>query len=301
MKAELRSSERLWALEHECALCGAMLDRAHVEDLRDGFRCVFCGAPQEYREPSGPAVNDVGEALARERERRGETLRSASLATRIHERFLRSLEDNAPADAFPGSVYGRFFLREYAEYLGLDSAPLVRAFDRANGTPDILPSSNHLLAKRQRRGLLAAALIAAIAVAIAAILTWTGDVRGGSLAETRVPSPSPVHSRTQEHHQKATASSHPSDHGRDRIEAVVHLTTTSFVRAVVDNRPVSGRTLMAGVSRTFRAKHSLGFTFGDGGATVLRVNGERVPTGPDGQVVHVGLEWRHGRVIRLGG
>ena len=296
MKAELRSSQRLWALEHECALCGAMLDRAHVEDLRDGFRCVFCGAPQEYREPSGPAVRDVGEALAQERERRGETLGSASLATRIHERFLRSLEENAPADAFPGSVYGRFFLREYADYLGLDSAPLVRAFDRANGTPDIMPSPDRLLAKKPGRGFRAAALIAAIALAIAAILTWTGDVRGGSLAETRVPSPSPVHSRTQANPQKAGTESHPSR----GIEAVVHVTTTQFVRAVVDNRPVSGRTLMAGVSRTFRAKHSLGLTFGDGGATVLRVNGQRMPTGPDGQVAHIGLEWRHGRLIRLG-
>ena len=158
-----------------------------------------------------------------------------------------------------------------------------------------MPSPHRLLAKEPRRGFRAAAVIAAIAVAIAAILTWTGDVRGGSLAETRVPSPSPVHSRTQADQQKAAAS-----HPIRGIEAVVHVTTTSFVRAVVDNRPVSGRTLMAGVSRTFRAKHSLGLTFGDGGATILRVNGQRVPTGPDGQVAHIGLEWRHGRVIRLG-
>jgi cytoskeleton protein RodZ len=293
MKAELRSSERLWALEHECALCGAMLDRAHVEDLRDGFRCVFCGAPQEYREPSGLAVKDVGEALAQERERRGETLGSASLATRIHERFLRSLEENAPADAFPGSVYGRFFLREYAEYLGLEPAPLVRAFDRANGTPDIMPSPDRLLGKQPRRGYRAAALIAAIAIAIAAILTWTGDVRGGSLAETRVPSPSPVHSRTQSHQQKAAAASHPNY----RIEATVHVSTTSFVRAVIDSRPATGRTLMAGVTRTYRAKRSFSLTLGDGGATVLRVNGQHMATGPDGQVAHLAFEWKNGRLV----
>jgi hypothetical protein len=69
---------------------------------------------------------------------------------------------------------------------------------------------------------------------------------------------------------------------------------------VIDSRPATGRTLMAGVSRTFRAKHSLVLTLGDGGATMLRVNGERWPTGAAGQVAHVGLEWRRGRVIRLG-
>jgi hypothetical protein len=294
MKAELRTSERLWTLEHECALCGAMLDRAHVEDIRDGFRCVFCGAPQEYREASGPIVKDVGDALTHAREGRGETLGSASRATRIHERFLRSLEDNAPGDAFPGSVYGRFFLREYAEYLGLDAAPLVRAFDRANGVPHIVPSADRLLAKQPRRGYRAAAVIAAIAIAMAAILTWTGDARDGSLAGTPAPSPSSVHTPTPSHHETTTGTSQHV-HG---ISAVVHVTTTQFVTSVVDGRAPMARTLMAGTTRTIRAKHVLRLTLGDGGATVLRVNGRPYPTGPAGQVTHLVLEWKHGRLVR---
>jgi hypothetical protein len=296
MKAELRSSEPWWALAHECAVCGAQLDRAHVEDLRDGFRCVFCGAPQEYREPQGPVVADVGTALAQAREQRGESLGSASRATRIHERFLRSLEDNAPAEAFPGSVYGRFFLREYAEYLGLDPVPVVRAFDRANGTPTVAVVPKSAMTDEPRRGIRAAVLIVAVALATAAILTWTGGERRGSLAATQAASPSPVHSGAQAHHRTTpTAPAHV--HG---IEAVVHVRTTSFVAAVVDRRPASGRTLMAGTTRTFRAKHTLRLTLGDGGATDLRVNGDHFATGPSGRVTHLTFQWLHGRLIGPG-
>jgi len=293
MEADVRSRRRLWAFEHECAICGAQLDRAHVEDLRDGFRCGFCGAPQEHREPAQPIAQDVGEALARERERRGETIGSASRATRIHERFLRHLEENAPADAFPGSVYGRFFLKEYAEYLGLEPGPLVRAFDRANGTPDLMAVPPHPLLERPRRGFRVAALIAAIAVAIAAILTWTGDARDGSLAETRAPSPSPVHTASTRPGPAHDAAPAPSR----GIQAVVHVTQTSFVSAVVDHRAPTGRTLMAGTTRTIHAKHSLRLTLGDGGATVLEVNGDRYRTGPAGRVTHLTFSWEHGRLI----
>jgi len=295
MEADVRSRRRWWALEHECAICGAQLDRAHVEDLRDGFRCGFCGAPQEYRESSEPAVQDVGETLARTRERRGETIGSASRATRIHERFLRSLEENAPADAFPGSVYGRFFLKEYADYLGLEPGPLVRAFDRANGTPDLVVVPPRPLLERPRRGFKVAALIAAIALAIAAILTWTGGERDGSLAETHAPSPSPVHLASQRPGAQRTGDA-SSAHVRG-IEAVVHVTETSFVAAVVDHRPPTGRTLMAGTTRTIHAKHSLRLTLGDGGATVLEVNGDRYRTGPAGRVTHLRFSWEHGRLI----
>lgn len=291
MKAELRASERLWALEHGCTVCGAMLDRAHVEDSRAGFRCIFCGALQDAREPeSSPIQKGVGETLHAARKRRGESLERAAGATRIHERFLRALEDDAPGDVYPGKVYGRFFLREYAEYLELEPAPLVAAFDGANGTPEILPAHDRLLTKNSSRGSKAVATLAAIALVVVAALSWAGGAREGL---TVAPAPSPSSSA---HSHGGSARQTPSRDPRG-VHAALRLVAPSWVQVAVDGRQTPGRTLAAGTTRTYRAQRSLRLTLGNAGGVVLHVNGERVLTGVRGEVAHLSFVWRDGHLI----
>jgi DNA-binding SARP family transcriptional activator len=43
----------------------------------------------------------------------------AAEKTRISAKYLRALEEDAGPEAFPAPAYARFFLREYAEFLGL--------------------------------------------------------------------------------------------------------------------------------------------------------------------------------------
>lgn len=62
----------------------------------------------------------------------------AAGATRISSEYLAALEDDAPISAFPGAVYARFFLRQYARHLGLEEAALVSAFSARHG-PDERP------------------------------------------------------------------------------------------------------------------------------------------------------------------
>jgi helix-turn-helix protein len=69
----------------------------------------------------------IGPVLRRAREARGVSLDAASRSTRIRPRYLSALEDDAGVDSFPGPVYARFFLKEYARYLGVDDEPLVTA------------------------------------------------------------------------------------------------------------------------------------------------------------------------------
>jgi hypothetical protein len=71
----------------------------------------------------------IGPVLRRARESRGVSLEAASRTTRIRPRYLAALEDDAGADQFPGPVYARFFLKEYARYLEIDDAPLVTALE----------------------------------------------------------------------------------------------------------------------------------------------------------------------------
>jgi hypothetical protein len=52
----------------------------------------------------------------------------ASWDTRISVEYLHALEDGVPLQAFPEPVYAKFFLREYAQYLGLDPKLMVAHF-----------------------------------------------------------------------------------------------------------------------------------------------------------------------------
>lgn len=85
------------------------------------------------------SVVDAPATLRRAREGRGESVAQASEGTRISVTYLEALEGDASIDVYPSALYARFFLREYARYLGLDEAPLLEAFSHRHGLPDEAP------------------------------------------------------------------------------------------------------------------------------------------------------------------
>jgi hypothetical protein len=86
-----------------------------------------------------PRPLTVGGELHRARERRGMSLGVASERTRISIRYLEGLENDAPSHVYPGLPYARFFLREYASFLGLDPEPLVEEFVLTIGAAEPSP------------------------------------------------------------------------------------------------------------------------------------------------------------------
>src|SRR5437588_3454167 len=74
----------------------------------------------------------LGEQLRAQRERKGITLEQAAADTRIREKFLTALEA-AAYPAVPGAVYTRGFLRNYAEYLELETDEMVVLFQHERG------------------------------------------------------------------------------------------------------------------------------------------------------------------------
>jgi cytoskeletal protein RodZ len=79
-------------------------------------------------------VTRLGDSLRQQREKRGITLDQAAADTRIREKFLKALEDG-DLQSLPGAVYTKGFLRNYAEYLGLDDEELVVQFHEERGAP----------------------------------------------------------------------------------------------------------------------------------------------------------------------
>ena len=66
----------------------------------------------------------IGEQLKQARLEKKLTIKIASQATAIRAQFLEALEAD-DFDSLPSPVQARGFLRNYAEYLGLDTAPLL--------------------------------------------------------------------------------------------------------------------------------------------------------------------------------
>ena len=76
----------------------------------------------------------IGTALRDARIRRGRSLSQAQQATRIGRAYLEALEQENWA-AMPAAPFARGFLTSYAEYLGLESAPLLARFPLAATAP----------------------------------------------------------------------------------------------------------------------------------------------------------------------
>lgn len=70
-----------------------------------------------------------GSRLRLERERRGLTLRAISDSTKIKESLLAGLE-RGDVSNWPGGLFRRAYLRDYASAIGLPTEPLVEEFVR---------------------------------------------------------------------------------------------------------------------------------------------------------------------------
>jgi hypothetical protein len=70
----------------------------------------------------------IGMSVREARERRGLTIADAETATRIRAKHLRSLVAER-FDQLPARAYARAFLREYTEFLELDSERFLDEFD----------------------------------------------------------------------------------------------------------------------------------------------------------------------------
>ena len=287
--------------EFDCAICGAQLDRLHLDVGDDGPHCSFCGSPQDVdlatvgvaASPSHRSA-DVGETLRNGRIVRGETLEQAARFTRIRLRYLRNLEDGDTSafEPYPGRTYARFFVREYADHLGLDPVPLVRRFD-AEVAPAIvtlasLPRPSR--AVHQRRWAIGAALMLAALLSVGALSRGEGDRETAPPVSLTIDDDAGFHPIG--HARPAT-----TEHGSP-LRAVITTSRDCWILASEDGAIVLRETVPAGETVTLRATRKLDLRLGDAGAARLVVNGRPIPTGDAGDVADLSFTWRDGSLVR---
>ena len=221
-------------------------------------------------------------------------------ATRIPARYLHALEEDAPLDAFPAPVYARFFLREYAQFLGVDPAPLVEMFDARHGVeveePPLLEPVPELvrvplLPSRSSRVAAAAAVVAAL---IAAVF---GITSGGEHASEAPSAPLQVAHIIRPGRPATMEREQVPPTGTSGVRAVLRIRERCWVLATVDGRTVLSETLEPGQTKRFRADRRLELHLGHAGGVVLTVNGKPVSFAGQGDVAQLSFAWRHGHLV----
>jgi hypothetical protein len=85
------------------------------------------------------ASRSFGEALRRQRERRGIALNTVAESTKIGSSFLVALE-RGDCSKWPGGIYSRAWIRAYATAIGLDPDEVGRQFNRCFASNAFLES-----------------------------------------------------------------------------------------------------------------------------------------------------------------
>jgi cytoskeleton protein RodZ len=115
-------------------------------------------------------MESIGDKLRGARERDNLTLDQVSRETHVAKRFLKALEDE-DFSVFPGETYALGFLRNYADFLGLDAEELVSGYRSLKIQEQPIPMTE-LLEPRRKARLLPIVLIAAAAAVVLGVGGW---------------------------------------------------------------------------------------------------------------------------------
>jgi len=197
----------------------------------------------------GQATFSIGAALRAERERASISLDAVERGTMIRRDFLE-LIDADRLDALPSGAYAKGFIRAYAAYVGLDAAPLIKAYDDhcAPGTSElanVVGRPVRVPPDRQRRTWKIAVVgAAAVLVLLGALGVFRSDSKPQALPKVSA----------------AAARVVIADNAPNPLGAVVRVDVigeASWVEAQSDGQPVFGQTLYRGESRTFKGVDSV--------------------------------------------
>jgi cytoskeletal protein RodZ len=236
----------------------------------------------------------IGEVLATAREDAGQSIEDVSRATRIRGELLRRIENDDFAGC-GGAVYARGHIRAFAAHVGIDPAPLVAEFDKANAVE--VPAAREIfehevLAMPERTGpnwTAAMAVMAGVLLIVALVSLFNNNSPGGP--ETAVL---PLTSSSPTPSAAAPTTQAPSDTLAGRIPGsgvflrVKIVNTKSYVTVTADGKKAFQGLMTFPAQQDFTAKKTIHLVIGNAAAVQLVVNGR-----------DLGSPGRPGEVVRL--
>ncbi|MFQ5922299.1 MAG: helix-turn-helix domain-containing protein [Anaerolineales bacterium] len=136
-------------------------------------------------------MEEIARTLKEARHRLGLTLEEAERSTRIRAHYLEALEQGE-TQSIPSQVQARGFLKNYSEYLGLDSGPILQRYSEVIHSQRTLPlrrtrqdEQDTRPSVRVRRRRISADLViaAVITLTVLAVLIWGFGLVAASLRD----------------------------------------------------------------------------------------------------------------------
>ncbi len=245
-------------------------------------------------------MESIGQLLKAERERRGLSLADVHDSTKITVQNLEAIEDDR-FDYFPNRVYARAFLRDYANFLNMDSAALLTRYEEDWTSLREVPKQPQTTTPIWRRiwipvmGMIVLALLLA-----AGYYGWTAlerksdsppapsvsapesDEQGGATLPpvSKIPTPEPKPEPKPQAQPEPEKPAVP-----DTVRLQVNAVRDAWVRVKSDGVVKFEGMLAAGSSKTFEGKSSVSIRTGSAGALNLTLNDKPLPSlGAVGQI-----------------
>ncbi len=249
---------------------------------------------------------DLGSELRRARQARGLTLAELSDRTKISQKALRAIEQNAFA-RLPGGLFSRGFLRAYALEVGLAPDAVVRQYaevyeptdfaaegDGAGDLARVAAGADDLEQHQWRRQLVVTAVIVLVS-AVAYFLLASNATHRRPAADTEAPAPPATQSAlpaTDDGPPVGTRGSGPAPPTATPAPALLRLEwqpeRPCWVSVKADGRSAIQRLMKPGDRTSVDVENSAVVRVGDAEACALSVNGSPAHAmGPSGQPLTV--------------
>lgn len=237
-------------------------------------------------------METVGEILLSEREKRGLTVKDVEAATSIRALYISAIENNNFA-VVPGEVYLKGFIRNYANYLGLNGQAMVDLYRQqqlppSNTTVDEPEAEVNVNTDASPAGGSAAKwmIVGAAAVILAGAAWWftSGKETSPSPVQPKQVTPAPVQPQAQVPPQTQAPVQQPAKTKPVLVSA--KFTAECWAQITVDGKEVFEGIVESGALRTWEAEQTIIVKLGNAGAAELSYNGQPVgKLGSLGEVV----------------
>ncbi|MCL5102925.1 MAG: DUF4115 domain-containing protein [Armatimonadetes bacterium] len=234
----------------------------------------------------------IGSILKVERERRGLSLDEVHDATKITAHNLSALEDDR-FDYFPNRVYARAFLRDYANYLGLDSGALLTRYEDNWGSAQEIKAvpqpSRRSPWKAVGYAFLLLVVLAGVGVAAYFYRMASEERRNIAKAPSEVPATpdkrevatlpkvEPIIPKKPEGTPKSEQPKPEQPPAPERLVLQVSALVPDWVRVTVDGKKDYEGVMQKGETRAWEAKKSIKIRVGQPAGVQIKLNGVTQP------------------------
>lgn len=242
-------------------------------------------------------MQTVGEILRSEREKKGLSVKDIEIGTSIRTLYIKAIEEN-DYKVVPGEVYLKGFIRNYANYLGLDAQSIMEVYKQsqepqmpAEKTPEVQKKPQEQAPKAaepreqsgsKSKGVGLIATVLFVIIAAGGAFWWFAGGQAPSPVKETKPAPTAPKAPTQPAQPEKAA---PLPQTKP-VMITAKFTANCWTLVMADGKEIYQGTVKAGDTLSWEAEKNITVKLGNAGAAELTYNGQPAgKLGENGEVV----------------